>query len=514
MVFFAKNRWKLTACLLAAFCFSACDKPLPPVPKPPVSEPKTNDRLSRAIYAESWQLDPHFARSEAESAPLRDLLTGLLAFNAEGVPTAAMALNWQSDDGKTWLFALDENAFWSNGEKVSADDFVASWQRLASPANASPLAHYLRYMQVVNAAEILKGEKLPSELGVAALGANLLQIQLTETNYQLPQMLAHIALLPTFRGEVPNVANFVSNGAYRLEKYEEKQLTLNAQKADTAFQQVNFARLSEIQNVDRFDVIENPLRSYSRDIQRFPRLCHYFYEFNFTDPLLAKKPVRQAIRAMLSPVEISQGQGIPSYFAVPPTLLNIANRPLAQPTSEQFASGRLMELRLSYDIQGEHPQIAERIIRSLGQSELFRITPQPMSWDELLNGREKREFQLSRSGWCSDYPDAVAFLRPFHSASPDNKSGYANPAVDDALEKLAQPMEPKAREQLILTVMHILEDDVALLPLFQYQRRVSLDPSLRGFDLQNSSAVIYSKDLYRQSRTDNEPTDRTATSGN
>lgn len=497
MVVFAKNWRKCTACLFALLCICGCE-PTPPKLKVATSEPKSAEQLTRAIYLDAWQLDPHFARSEAESAPLRDLLLGLLAFNEKGEPIPAIAQSWASEDGKNWLFNLDVNAKWSNGEAVSASDFVASWQRLAAPEQASPLANYLRYMGIENADAVLAGEKAVTELGVTAISPILLQIQLTEPNYQLPQMLAHISLLPTYQGAKPQSGELISNGAYWLAAYDEKQLSLKANHAETAFQQVEYRRVGDLQNVDRFDIVENPLPAYVRDVQRFPRLCHYYYEFNFADPLLAQKSVRQAIRAMLSPVEIAQGQGIPSYFAVPPSLLNVANRPLAQPSSEQFAAGRVMELQLSYDVQGEHPQIAERIIRSLGRSELFRLSPQPMSWSELLSLRESKTFQLSRSGWCADYPDATAFLRPFHSASPDNKSHYANKKVDEALEKLAFALEIQERERLILTVLNELEEDVALLPLFQYQRRISLDRSLRGFELQNSSEVIYSKDLYRQ----------------
>lgn len=514
MALFAKNGRNYTACLLALLFLSGCEPTSTPQPRAPTIEPKSAERLTRAIYLDTWQLDPHFVRSEAEGAPLRDLLRGLLAFNEKGEPVADLAQSWSTEDGKNWLFQLDEHAKWSNGEAVTANDIVASWQRLANPQQRSPLARYLRYLGLENAEAVLAGEKSAEALGVKAISATELHLQLIEPNFQLPQMLAHIALLPTYQGAKPQVSGWISNGAYRLEGHDEKRLQLKATNSETAFQQVEYQRVENIQNVDRFDVVENPLPAYVRGIQRFPRLCHYYYEFNFTDPLLAQKPIRQAIRAMLSPVEIAEGHGIPSYFAVPPSLLTMASRPLVQPSSEQFALGRVMELQLSYDLHAEHSLLAERIIRSLGRSELFRISPQPMSWNELLNVRDQQRFQLSRAGWCADYSDPVAFLRPFHSASPDNKSRYANQIVDEALEKLMLEQDFQVRERLILSILHALEEDVALLPLFQYQRRISLDSTLKGFDIQNSSEVIYSKDLYRQSRTDNEPTDRTATHGN
>lgn len=94
--------------------------------------------------------------------------------------------------------------------------------------------------------------------------------------------------------------------------------------------------------------------------------------------------------------------------------------------------------------------------------------------------------------------DPLPFLLHFHSKSADNKSNYHNPQVDEKLEKLQdQNLTEEVREQLIQSVVKHLDDDVAVLPMFQYYRRVALDPTILGIDLNNDSEVIYSKHLYR-----------------
>lgn len=460
--------------------------------------------LSRALYSAQFQLDPHFVTAAADGAPLRDLLVGLMAFNERGEVVPALATQWFSEDGKEWLFMLKENAFWSNQQAVKAHDFVASWQRLINPQNHSPLAHYLVYMGVENAKAIINGEQSPDTLGIEVLNDTVLKIRLQQPNYQLPQMLAHSALLPTYQGKPTNRHHFVSNGAYRLANASDKELYLEAQSAQQPFLQVHYQLLTSIQNTQRFDIIENPLANHQLNEVILPRLCTYFYEFNFTDPQLQSKPIRQAIKAMLSPAEISRDIGLANNAILPKSLRATPESYQSVPLVEQLLSqagvsaATPLRLTVTFDNTTQHQVIANRIIRTLAQSDLFRIQPKAVEWQTLLALREQQNFQLIRSGWCADYPDAAQFLLPFHSASPDNKSRYRNEAVDNLLEQIQLTANTEQRQQLIQQAAQLLENDVAIIPIFQYQRRLSINSTLRGIDLTNSSEVIYSKDLYRQ----------------
>lgn len=499
---FAKKWGFLTACL---YLLVGCEQEKKPV-LPQVSvELNPPTQLNRAIYSAHLQLDPHFVKAVADAAPLRDLLVGLMAYDSQGDVVPAIATNIFSDDGKNWLLLLNEEAKWSNGEAVTASDFVASWQRLADPANGSPLAHYLIYMGLLNAKAVIEGKLPPSELGVKALNAHSLQIQLHSPHYQLPKMLAHLALLPTYRGQKPQADQpFISNGHYRMQSLQKLDAILQAVSPEQPFQTVRYQLVSTAQNVDRFDMIENPLVNYQRDVINLPRLCSYFYEFNFTDPKFQQKAIRQAIRTMVSPSEVSHGFGIPTHSLLPKALFTTSDRYLSKATAEQLLEQagvdlhQPLKLTMTYDQQDQHQAIANRILRVLSRSDLFQVHLQAVDWQALLAKRQQHTFELIRSGWCADYPDPAVFLMPFHSKSPDNKSGYHNHQVDSDLEQLQQSQNANEREQLIFNIMQQLENDVAVLPLFQYQRRLTVAPDIMGIDLRNHSEVIYSKDLYRQ----------------
>lgn len=507
----AKNIAKVMLCTwLLIGCEESTQSKIEPVVE--TETPRSISELTRAIYSAHLQLDPHFAKVSADAAPVRDLFIGLIAFNPQGEIIPAVAREWFSDDGKNWLFILDDKKVWSNGEPVTAIDFVASWQRLIDPKNQSPLANYLVYMGVNNAKEILQGNiNNIDELGVKALNPHTLQITLHQVNRQLPKMLAHSALLPTYQGKKPeDNKDLITNGAYRLVGVMKNLLHLQALSINTPFQNVKYQLITTVQNPNKFDLVENPLPSDTKDIIVFPRLCNYFYEFNFNDPILQKLEVRQAIRAMISPAEISRGFGIPNHLSMPKTLLPQQDRILSTLSSEQLlnhigiTASDPLKLKISYDNNGIHSEIANKMALMLSRSDMFRIELDVLDWEQFLTKREKHDFQLIRSGWCADYNDPVVFLNQFHSASPDNKSGYKNERVDELLTQLnIENLDLEQRTQLIVNVVHQLEQDVAILPLFQYQRRMSIDPSIHGFDINNASEVIYSKDLYRQNNNRN-----------
>lgn len=497
----AKRYAKATACAFGLF-LSACEQPSPP--SDTATKPQSHT-LRRAIYSAHFQFDPHLIKTAADAAPLRDLYVGLTRFNATGQIVPALAEKWLTeDDGKTWLFALDQKAKWSNGESVRAQDFVASWQRLATPENASPFAKYLHYMGVENALEISRGEQPGSALGVVAENDWLLKITLNRANYQLPKMLAHIALLPTYRGERYQEGIPITNGDYRILTQQNDRLLLGANRSALNFSQVEYALIRSNQATDSWDIVENP-RTPESNILTLPRLCSYFYQFNFADPQLKKREVRQAIRSMWLSAQNDNNPENSYAFILPPGLASPPNRHYLNTPIEQLLgkagirSKNPLHLTLSYNEGEQHAQIAEELARALGQSDLFRIRLQPLEWAELQRHRLTQDYQLIRGGWCADYPDALAFLLPYHSQSPDNHSGYHNPHVDSLLERLYQEeLSDEARDVLLQNVLQQLENDVVLLPVQQYQRKIKVAADIQGIDSGNFSEIIYSKDLSRQ----------------
>ncbi len=482
---------------------SACDKVQQETTQ--ISNAYLANTLTRILYIEKFQLDPIFATSTKETAPLRDLLTGLMVFNDKGEVVKGIAQDWKTEDGKTWIFSLKEDARWSNNAPVSAQDFVSSWQRLANSQSHSPLADYLIYMGIKNAEAVISNQKFVTDLGVMAIDQYTLKIELNRVNFQLPLMLAHSVLLPTYQGKAPILEQvFISNGAYQLQKVEHNKLTLKALDSEIPFQNIIYYRLNNGQTLKHYDLIDNPSIDFTQNILKLPKLCTYFYEFNFNDPLMKNKKIRQAIKEMVSVNKVVEDNGMPNSSILPNSmyLSEITNWKgvivedlLAD---ENITVQNPLKITLTFDNQSVHQKIADNLLRSLSRSDLFQVKQNSVTWQDLLTLRETKQFQMIRSGWCTDFPDPIQFLLPFHSKSPDNKISYNNQKVDLLLEQIENSdLTSTERQNLMEQVLQQLEQDIVILSLFQYQQKIALDPTIKGVNITNSSGVIYSKDLYR-----------------
>lgn len=148
---------------------------------PPPDTPLAKDQvLVRNNGAEVASLDPHKIEGVPESNVSRDLLEGLVITDPNGKMVPGVAERWENKDFRVWTFHLRKDARWSNGDPVTAQDFVYSWQLLADPATASPYASYLQYGHIVNIDDIIAGKKTPDTLGVKAVDDHTLEVTLSE----------------------------------------------------------------------------------------------------------------------------------------------------------------------------------------------------------------------------------------------------------------------------------------------------------------------------------------------
>ena len=506
----------LALCQRSAVIFSivftvvACDKLDSPKPiSPQVETPKNSQlefnrvELKRGVYGD-LTLQPWQAQSEEQTQLLRDLFEGLTAYDTQGNLVPAVAESWQTKDNKTWVFTLRENAKWSNGEAVTASDFVQSWQALSQ--SESPLKNYLAFMNVKNAKAVLEKTLTVESLGLFAENDRTLRIELDKASPYLPSMLAHVSLLPRY---TKSTETFISNGAYQLQSQAENQHIFTANpyywaKEKVIFQQVKYQKIAADADLSDFDVVINPQKTV-QNIQDYPQLCTYFYEFNLADPMLQKSAVRKAIVSMVSTKNLVADitRLHPSNTFLPKSMLGeqesiwepvVAEQLLSQ---NQISEIHPLKLHIRYDDSSLNQTIATRLNRQLSQSDLLRVENQGMSWQELQTARTKGDFQLIRSGWCADFNDPIAFLNLFYSKSPDNKNGYKNAEFDRLFESAMTTTSEKVRLENYAKLKGIVQQEYLVLPIFQYSTPVYLTPSIMGAQV-NSVGTIYSKDLWRK----------------
>ncbi|PVX32997.1 peptide/nickel transport system substrate-binding protein [Pasteurella langaaensis DSM 22999] len=474
-----------------------------------VEEPTfTTNQLLRGVYSD-LTLSINDVNNHNKASFLRDLLEGLVIYDREGHIIPAVAESWSTKDNKIWRFKIRKTAKWSSGNPVTAHDFVQSWQFLTQQPTA--LKQYLSFINLKNAAAVMKGEMPLDQLGVRALDDLTLEIELDKPTPSLPEMLVHVALLPMKYGKR---AEFESNGAYRFVGLQGKFITLekNPQYWDhenVHFDQVIYQKLGENQSVTDLDVVAEPIHKGEAN-QQFPQLCTYFYEFNLNDPKLRQSAVRTALVSMISPQSIVQNEhinGIPINEFLPRNMQLQENSNWQASLVEQLlqqsgiSETKPLQLKVSYDQEGIHSSIANRLVRAWSQSDLIRAEPDPMSWTQLQEKRRKGEFQVIRSGWCADYNEPSAFFQLLYSQHPDNTAGFKNEEVDHLLAQSLKAQTQAERTAIYSKIQSIVKQERVFLPIFQYTQNSYISPTIKGFDNTNPTGVIYSKDLQRKTNS-------------
>ncbi|MET0746342.1 MAG: peptide ABC transporter substrate-binding protein, partial [Microvirga sp.] len=180
---------------------------------------------NRANAGEPETLDTHKTSTVQEAHILRDLLEGLVTYNAKGEAIPGQASKWEiSDDGKVYRFTLRDGIKWSNGDPVKASDFVYSYRRIMDPATGSKYANILYSIKGAEAAN--KGTGKIEDIGVKAVDDKTLEITLEQPTPYFIELLTHQTSLPVnpasvekFGKDFVKPGNMVSNGAYKLAEF-------------------------------------------------------------------------------------------------------------------------------------------------------------------------------------------------------------------------------------------------------------------------------------------------------
>ncbi|WP_108259036.1 peptide ABC transporter substrate-binding protein [Mangrovicoccus ximenensis] len=489
-------------------------------------------------------LDPQLNEDVSGSNVQRDLFEGLMNQDAEGNLVPGVATGYTTADGnRTYVFTLRDDAKWSNGDPVTAGDFVYAWRRAIDPATASPYAWFVEMTTMANASKILAGELPPEELGVEAVDDQTLKVTLEESIPYFAAMTttstlfpAHRATIEEFGSEWTRPGNMVSNGAYVLSEHvpnEYHTRTKNPEYWDAENVHITEVTGLVINDVNQaltrylageLDMIE-PLPAgqfpelkerYPDQATSVPRLCTYYYSFNMTDsanPALQDVRVRRAMsyaidRDVIVNAVLKGGQS-PAYIFTPPFTASFeppatAYEDMTQKERDAEAV-RLMEeagygkdspltLRLIYNTSENHQKIATVMAQMWKQKLGVSVEMQNFEWKTFLEIRKNQEFDVARGAWCGDYNEASTFLQLMVSDNSQNDGRFANDEVDALMLETKTMDDPNPN---YAQVEAILEQEVPVIPVYHYANVFMLNPAIKGWPYGNVENNWYSKDFYK-----------------
>ncbi len=484
--------------------------------------------LNRGMLTDPESIDPHKARSTQSAEVLRDIGEGLVGYSPEGGLVGAAAESWSiSDDGLTYTFIIRDNARWSNGDAVTAADFVFALRRLVDPATAAFYAQAVAAIE--NAEQITSGELLPAELGVAAGEGNTLTITLQQPTPYMLSLLTHPSTFPLHAGSVTEHGsdfarpeNLLSNGAYKLESWEPASiLRLRRNEhywnnASTSIDAVNYLVITqETTQLNRFrageiditgsvppDSFASVREQYAEQLHVAPKLGVYYYGFNLSKPPFANNPeLRQALsmaidREVLVEKIIGRGEA-PAYSWVPigvnnyePIRFSYADMSQKERNATArrlyreagYSKDKPAQFEVRYNTSDTEERIASAIqsmwAETLGvEAKLINEEFQVL----LANTRAAKITQIFRGSWIGDYNDAHTFLNILQSGNPSNGPRFSNERYDKLMEEAAQQADLGTRRLFLEEAERVLISDHPVIPLFFYVSKHLVSPRIQGW---------------------------------
>jgi oligopeptide transport system substrate-binding protein len=530
-------RFTLTALLVASYGSTAFAADVPPG-----TQLAEKQEIVRHIKDEPASLDPAKAVGLPEIQVIRDLYEGLTNQDASGKVVPGVAESWQSSDNKTWIFTLRKDARWSNGEPVTADDFVYSWQRLVDPKTSSPFAWFAGLSGIENADAIAKGSMGVDKLGVTALDKHRLKVTLVRPVPYFPSLTANFSLYPVSKTVIAQhgsdwtqPTNLVGNGAYKLQDRvvnEKIVLVRNDRYWDNAHSvltKVTFLPINEESSATKryragdIDITESfPKNMYALLKKTLPgevytpdQLGTYYYAFNTEKGPTADVRVRQALsmtidRRIIAEKVLGTGEK-PAWHFTPDVTAGFtpAQSMLQQHSQEElnvqartllaaagYGPSKPLHLNLLYNTSENHQKLAIAVASMWKKTLGADVKLQNQEWKTYIDSRNSGNFDVIRASWVGDYNEPSTFLSLLTSGHSGNIARFKNSDYDAVMAQASMESSDSARNDDYNRAEHILAEQAPIAPVYQYTNGRLIKPWVKGYPIQNAEDVAYSRELY------------------
>lgn len=517
-----KNKLLFYSLFLLLFIFVSC------------GENKSADGIYINVGSEPKTIDPTLNSAVDGSIYIQHAFEGLATRDNNNKITAGVAESWDiSEDGLTYTFHIRENAKWSDGEKVTADDFVYSWRRAVDPNTAAEYAY--QFEPVLNAMDINAGIKPVDSLGVRAIDENTFEVKLATPTAYFIELAAFPTFFPLRKDIIEQYGDdwtlspdtYIGNGPFILtERRTDDRLVMeintNYWNASSIIPQRLVFVLMQNETAAMAGVKEgsihfanNPPLSDIETLQNeglmhiSPYIGTYYYCLNWTNRILRDVRIRKALALVIDRnyivKEVTRAGQVPAAAWVPNGISDIegadgdfrkvggdyysvkeedfqknieeAKKLLAEAGYPNGNGIPVIEFKSN---SGAHIQIFEAIQQMWKESLNIDSTVSQEEWATFQDTRQNKEFVVARHGWIGDYNDPMTFLGVFLSYSVQNNGGYSNKAYDDNLKIAMSTIDQKVRMEAMHKAEDILMEDMGLIPIYFYTDPLMVSKKLSG----------------------------------
>lgn len=508
---------------------------------------KKNKQVAQVLnWTESAMLSTQDQSLATDSLSFQTLLNtqeGLYRLDKNQVPKLALAKAVKvSNDGKTYDFTLRPNTKWSNGDTVTAKNFVYAYRRTVDPSTKASMAYY--FYQIENAEAINKGQKDVKALGVKAISKYHLQIKLIRPVAYFRRLLAFPLFFPQNEKVVTKYGTkygtqakyTVANGPYKLTKWTgtNKKWTLVKNENYWDAKNVKLTKINELvtestttsynlfsaSKVDSTLLSGQQVAANKNNEQYHRRLASAIQRLELNEDKIAafkNKKIRQAFsyaldRQSLANKVLADGS-IPAKGFVPSGMgknpqtgvafqneayvknavsydLKKAKKLLKQGYTEAGISGISVELLVSDTDSAK--ATGEFLQSSLEQLPNVKASVTSIPYTQLIARQSAKDYEITVKNWQAVVADPINFLNIFTSDSSYNNSGWQNTEYDKLISEAEDKYgdQPEKRWQLLVKAEKILMEDQGTIPLIQVAKPQLLRSDVTGVFF-NSTGIPY-----------------------
>ncbi len=494
-------------------------------------------------------MDTGLATDGTSFEAIASVLEGLYQLDGAGNTIPGMAVKEEiSEDGKVHTFTL-RDAKWSDGQPVTANDFVFAWRRLANPKTASEYAYMIGVAGIKNAEGVMSGEKPITELGVTAVDDKTLKVEL---DYPVP-FFDQLAAFPPF---YPIREDFydkykeqyaltpeaiLSNGPFKMVEWNQGAnytMVKNDQYYDAdkvKIDGLNFQVVKDAQsamvafdqgNVDYVKLTGEMVDQYKESPEFMNTLGGYlwFVSPNQKVPGLENANLRRALALSFDKEQIAEhllkDGSIAANFAVPvklavgpdgkdfrettPSYLNV-DKAKAKEYYEK-AKQELGKDKFAYELVFEDTEASKKVaeyLKSEIETNLLGMTinlkqqPKKARLQLMQNG----VYELGLTRWGPDYADPMTYLDMWITGASYNYGSWSSKEYDKLIFDTSKgdlTGKPAERWEALKQAEKVCMDAAAILPVYQTGSAVMIKKDLTGFEFHSVGVPTIYKNIVRK----------------
>ena len=479
--------------------------------------------------SEPNDLDPHITDTQQTFNLVMAFFEGLAQYDPKTCePVPAVAERWEvSADNLTWTFHLRANAKWSNGDPVTAHDFVFAYRRMLSPKLA---AEYASFLFALKNGEAFNSGKVtdPTLIGARAADDRTLVLTLDHPVPYLPAMVCHSSWYPVHRPTLEKFGgadkrgtlwtrpgNLVGNGYFTLAEWKPNQFIRGVRnenywdRAAVKLREVIFYPIESADSEERtfragqLHVTSTlPISKIAvYEAEKSPAynpsslLATYVYRFNVNKPPLNDVRVRRALAMSIDRTsivrDVAKGRQLPAGNFCPPGVAGFtatSSVPQDVPAAQKllaaagFPGGAgFPKLEILFNTNEGHRQIAEAIQQMWRKNlgiEIGLYNQEGKVWSDSMRSLN---YTIARFAWVGDYLDPSTFLDIMTSDNGNNQTGWKNAEYDRLITEARSSSDQARRHALYQRCEEILAEECPIAPVYFYTRNNLVRPEVKGW---------------------------------